>query len=119
MTLHNLISGGVLACYLLASIAYTAQVFGGYAGARRIGGWLLVAGVALHAGLLGEPWFNPAAGPLPPGARVVLTIAWMIAVAQLVLERRPTWGATGALAVPLCFLLVFYGHSFMAGHATL
>jgi ABC-type uncharacterized transport system permease subunit len=108
--LDLLLFGSVLVCYFLASICYQLHVFAGHAGARRLAPILLGVGAALHTLALGEPWFNPAAPRLGVDGRMVLTIAWLIAVTQLLLDWKQGWPAIGALSAPIVFAAVFYGY---------
>jgi ABC-type uncharacterized transport system permease subunit len=115
MPLDTLLFGSVLTCYFLASVCYQLHVFAGHAEARRLAPVFFGIGFALHALALGQPWFNPDAPRLLAGGRMVLTIAWIIAGIQLLLEWRQGWTAIGALAAPLVFVAVFY--SYVLGRA--
>src|SRR5262245_49819179 len=105
-----------MAAYLVASIGYLAHLFAEHPRARRLAVGVLVAGFVLHTLVLGERWFNPEAPRFAVGGRMVLTIAWLMVLTQLLLERRPRWSAIGALAIPIAFLAVFYGY--LLAHAS-
>src|SRR5436190_15799709 len=110
MTLGGFLFGATLLAYLAAAAAYQAHLFTGSATARRLAPLALTAAIVLHAFALGERWYHPQGTPMSPAARVVSTSAWLLAVIQLLLDRRPGWTAVGALAVPLAFVAVLYAN---------
>jgi ABC-type uncharacterized transport system permease subunit len=108
VTLASLLYGAVLGCYFVATACYHLHVFAGSARARRLAPYALAAGVLIHAAALGQRWFDPSAPHLPVSTRVVTTIAWTVALTQLILDWRLGWSAVGSLSVPLAFCAVFY-----------
>lgn len=116
MTLGGWLFGLVLLCYCAASICYHLHLFTGSQPARRLAPVFLGLGVAAHAAALGQPWFEPQAPPMGVVSRTATTIAWTLAVTQLVLDWKQGWAASGSLAVPLAFVLVFYANVLPRGH---
>jgi len=110
MTLGGLLFGGVVICYLIAAGAYHAHLFTGSATARRLAPMALTAGLVLHSLALGERWYMPHSAAMSPAARVVSTSAWLLALIQLILDRRLGWAAVGSLAVPLALVAVLYAN---------
>jgi len=115
MTLAGFLFGGVLVCYLVASVAYHAHLFAGSALARRVAPVALLMGLLLHALALAGRWVDPQASPMPPAVRVVSTVAWLLALTQLLLDCWGGWASVGALSVPLAFIAVLYAN--VAPHA--
>src|SRR5262249_39592008 len=110
VTLGPLLTGGALACYLIASVCYHVHLFAGSAPARRVALVALGCGLGVHALILGQRWIDPTALPMGVTARVVSTSAWTLALMQLVLDWRRGWSAIGSLSVPIVFAAVFYAN---------
>ncbi len=108
MILDTLLFGGTLGCYLVASVGYQLHLFTGSDPARRLATGVLTAGILLHAVALGERWLDPTIPRMPTDARTLSTIAWLVALVQLGIDRRQGWRAIGALSIPIAFVGVFY-----------
>jgi ABC-type uncharacterized transport system permease subunit len=107
VTLGAVLFSAVLTCYFVASVCYHAHLFAGSPRTRRLAPIALAVGLVLHSIALGQRWFEPNTPPMPPAVRVATTMAWTLALVQLLLDWRLGWAAIGSLSVPLAFFLVF------------
>src|SRR5262245_31423806 len=101
-----------LALYFVAAVLYHVHLFSstnseGATLARRAATGATLVGVVTQAMVLTEAAWVGGRAPLGRPAESLSLLAWIIAVAQLVIEARAGWAAIGSLSMPIAFIAVF------------
>jgi len=92
--------------YLLASILYLVSMVGKRQQAGRIGRWVLLAGVILHATFFGVRHSTVGGPPVTSLQESLAFFAWCLVLLFLLLDLRFHLSVMGAFAAPLAFLLM-------------
>jgi len=98
-----------LALYLAAAVVYGANLSLKHHGHARRGRVLLALAVAVHTAAIGAVCVLTHRSPIATAFGSLSTTAWAIGIACLVVEASGRVPVMGALAAPLCCLLVFGG----------
>jgi ABC-type uncharacterized transport system permease subunit len=102
-----------LALYFAAAVLYHMHLFGSRSSGetaarlRRAATAATLGGVVTHAMVLTEAAWVGGRAPLGRPAETLSLLAWLIAVAQLVIEARAGWAAIGSLSMPIAFIVLF------------
>jgi ABC-type uncharacterized transport system permease subunit len=96
-----------LLLYFVAAVLYHAHLFTGNESTRRAASAATLAGVVTHGMVLMETAWVGGRAPLGRPSETLSFLAWAIAVAQVAIETRTGWTATGSLAMPIAFVAVF------------
>jgi ABC-type transport system involved in cytochrome c biogenesis permease subunit len=102
-----------LACYFVAAVLYHVHLFSNRGNgeaataARHAATGATLLGVVTHAMVLTEAAWVGGRAPLGRPSETLSLLAWLIAVAQLVIEARAGWAAIGSLSMPIAFIAVF------------
>ena len=102
----NLLSSVTTLIYLLASILYLVAMVGKRQQAGRIGRWMLLVGVILHATCFGVRHSTAGGPPVTSLHESLAFFAWCLVLLFLLLDLRFRLSVMGAFAAPLAFLLM-------------
>ena len=102
----NLLFGTTTLIYLLASVFYLVAMVGKRPQAGRIGRWLLLAGVIIHAACFGVRHSTAGGTPVTSLHESFAFFAWCLVLLFLLLDLRFHLSVMGAFAAPLAFLLM-------------
>ncbi|MFK5927380.1 MAG: c-type cytochrome biogenesis protein CcsB [Desulfuromusa sp.] len=102
----NLLFSVTTLIYLLASILYLVSMVGKRQQAGRIGRWVLLAGVILHATCFGVRHSTVGGPPVTSLQESLAFFAWCLVLLFLLLDLRFHLSVMGAFAAPLAFLLM-------------
>jgi cytochrome c-type biogenesis protein CcsB len=102
----NLLFSVTTLIYLLAAILYLVAMVGKRQQASRIGRWMLLAGVILHATCFGLRHSTSGGPPVTSLHESLAFFAWCLVLLFLLLDLRFHLSVMGAFAAPLAFLLM-------------
>ena len=102
----NLLFSVTTLIYLLASILYLVAMVGKRQQAGRIGRWMLLVGVILHATCFGVRHSTVGGPPVTSLNESLAFFAWCLVLLFLLLDLRFRLSVMGAFAGPLAFLLM-------------
>ncbi|MEE4253535.1 MAG: c-type cytochrome biogenesis protein CcsB [Desulfuromusa sp.] len=102
----NLLFSVTTLIYLLASILYLVSMVGKRQQAGRIGRWVLLAGVIVHAACFGVRHSTVGGPPVTSLHESLAFFAWCLVLLFLLLDLRFHLSVMGAFAAPLALLLM-------------
>lgn len=102
----NLLFSVTTLIYLIASILYLVAMSTKRQQAGRVGRWLLLAGVILHATCFGVRHSTVGGTPVTSLHESLAFFAWCLVLLFLLLDLRFRLSVMGAFAAPLAFLLM-------------
>ncbi len=92
--------------YLAASVLYLAAMIGKRQQAGRIGRWVLLAGIIVHATCFGVRHSTAGGTPVTSLNESLAFFAWCLVLLFLLLDLRFRLSVMGAFAAPLAFVLM-------------
>jgi cytochrome c-type biogenesis protein CcsB len=102
----NLLFSVTTLIYLIASILYLVAMVGKNPQAGRVGRWVLLAGVILHATCFAVRHSTAGGTPVTSLHESLSFFAWCLILLYLLLDLRFRLSVMGAFAAPLAFLLM-------------
>ncbi|MDX2479619.1 MAG: c-type cytochrome biogenesis protein CcsB [Desulfuromusa sp.] len=102
----NLLFSITTLIYLVASILYLVAMIGKKQQAGRVGRWVLLAGVILHAACFAVRHSTAGGTPVTSLHESLSFFAWCLVLLYLLLDLRFRLSVMGAFAAPLAFLLM-------------
>ncbi len=106
MSILPLLFNATLLIYLVASILYLIDMIGKKPQAGKVGRWLLVIGVVLHAASFGVRHSSAGGTPVTTLHESLSFFAWCLVLLYLLLDLRFRLSVMGAYAAPVSFLLL-------------
>lgn len=102
----TLLSGITTLIYLIASIFYMISMIGKRPRAGRIGRWILLVGIIVHATSFGVHHSEMGGTPVTSLHESLAFFAWCLVLLFLLLDLRFHLSVMGAFAAPSAFLLM-------------
>jgi len=102
----TLLSGITTLIYFIASIFYLVSMIGKRPPAGRIGRWLLLVGIIIHAASFGVRHSMTGGTPVTSLHESLAFFAWCLILLFLLLDLRFHLSVMGAFAAPSAFLLM-------------
>ncbi|WP_303722465.1 c-type cytochrome biogenesis protein CcsB [Malonomonas rubra] len=106
MNILSVLFYAALVIYFLASTFYLVDMIGKKPQAGKIGRWILVVGVVLHAASFGVRHATAGGTPVTTLHESLSFFAWCLVLLYLLLDLRFRMTVMGAFAAPLAFLLM-------------
>ncbi|MFO7577622.1 MAG: c-type cytochrome biogenesis protein CcsB [Pelovirga sp.] len=104
----NLLFTATTATYLVASLLYLTAMIGKREAAGRVGRWVLLAGIVLHAAAFGVRHTMVEGTPVTSLHESLSFFAWCLILLFLLLDLRFRLSVMGAFAAPMAFLLMLF-----------
>ena len=102
----NLLFSTTTLIYLVASILYLVAMIGKRPRAGKIGRWVLLAGIVVHAACFGVRHSSAGGTPVTSLHESLAFFAWCLVLLFLLLDLRFHLSVMGAFAAPLAFVLM-------------